>query len=288
MITQGSDNTPLEQQPTSPIEETRQDVVQPAPSTPIEQQTQLQPLTLHPLKNPTRHSRRTQLRWISLFLYTLVMLSIVVASAGVWNWLSYAAKQNVAHTTVIQLQKQSPNKSQSYLIDRAARAFMDAMLQKNWTAMWSLLAPGAQQLWQGEKDFIHFEQAKFGSLNFVSYNKSSAQIQNTWLDPDTIQSYPNVALLQVSLEATAPRGLLSAPSNIALSKGLFNNTLFALISSHGGWVVLGAGPADLYSSLLLPASPPAIKLLVPIFLYHPVSLLANPDILHHPLHVATN
>ncbi len=287
MITQGSDNTSSEQQPTSPIEETRQDVGKPAPSTPIEQQNPDQQPKLPLGKKSDRHSRTTQRRWISLFLYTLVMLSILAASAGVWNWLSHFAQQNVAPTTVLQLQKQSPNKFQSYLIDSATKDFMDAMVQKNWTAMWSLLAPGAQQLWQGEKDFIHFEQAKFGSLNFVSYNKSSAQIQNTWLDPDTIQSYPNVALLQVSLEATAPRGLLSAPSNIALSKGLFNNTLFALISSHGGWLVLVAGPADLDAPILVPASPPATKLLVPIFMYHHVSHLPTRNILDYTLTVTT-
>ena len=288
MVTQGSDKTSLEEQPTSPIEVIRQDVgQQPAPSTPLEQQSPDQQPKLPPEKKSNPHSGTTLRRWIPLFLCTLVMLGILVASAGVWNWLSLSAKQNVAPTPVARSQKLSPNKSQSYLIASAARDFMDAMLQKKWTAMWSLLAPGAQQLWQGEKDFIHFEQAKFSSLNFVSYNESSAQIQNTWLDPDTIQSYPNVALLQVSLEATAPRGLLSAPSNTALSKGLFNNTLFALISSHSAWLVLVAGPADLDAPILVPASPPATKLLVPIFMYHHVSHLPTHNILDYSLTVTT-
>ncbi len=288
MITQGSDNTSLEQQPTSPIEESRQDVgQQPAPSTPVEQQNPDQQPKLPPGKKPHRHSRTTLQRWILLLVYTLVMLGILVASVGVWNWLSHSAKLNVAPTPVAHIQELSPNKSQSYLIDSATKDFMDAMLQKNWTAMWSLLAPDAQQLWRGEKDFIHFEQAKFGSLKFVSYKESSAQIQNTWLDPDTTQSYPNVALLRVSLEAGAPRGLLSAPSNIALSKGLFNNTLFALISFHGEWLVLVAGPADLDAPILVPASPPATKLLVPIFMYHHVSHLPTQNILDFNLTVIT-
>lgn len=288
MVTQGSGNTSVEEQPTLPIEVVRQDVgQQPAPSTPIEQQNPGQQPKPPLEKKPHRHSRANLRRWIPLILCTLLMLGILVVSTGVWNWLSHSAMHNVAPTPVAQIQKQSPNKSQSYLIDGAVKNFMNAMLQKNWTAIWSLLAPGAQQLWQGEKDFIHFEQAKFGSLHFVSYNESSAQIQNTWLDPDTIQSYPNVALLQVSLEATAPHGLLSSPSNIALSNGLFNNTLFALISSHNKWLVLVAGPADLDAPILVPASPPATKLLVPIFMYHHVSHLPTQNILDYSLTVTT-
>ena len=93
---------------------------------------------------------------------------------------------------------------------------MNAMLRKDWASMWLMLSPDAQQQWQGEKDFIHFEQAKFGSLQLTSFSNSPAQMHNIWLDPDTTQIYSNVEVLHISLIASASQGLLSAPSNIAL------------------------------------------------------------------------
>src|SRR5258708_16272704 len=108
--------------------------------------------------------------------------------------------------------------------------------------MWSMLTPAAQQLWQGKKDFIHFEQAKFGSLKFITYKDTPAQIQSSWLDPDTTQVYTGVATLRVSLVAAAPRGLLTAPSRAALDNGLFNNIQFSLLPYHGGFVLVVSLP----------------------------------------------
>ena len=153
--------------------------------------------------------------------------------------------------------------------------------------MWSMLSPDAQRQWQGEKDFIHFEQTKFGSLQLTSFINSSAQKQETWLDPDTTQVYPGVEVLHISLEASAPQGLLSAPSNLALTKGLFNNTLFALVYYQFNWRVLLAGPADPDAPMLVPASPPTKKLLVPIFMYHHVSNLSVSNYLDYGLTVTT-
>ena len=164
---------------------------------------------------------------------------------------------------------------------------MNAMMHKDWSTMWSMLSPDARQLWQGEKDFIHFEQAKYGSLIFTSYGDSSAQMQYNWRDPDTTQAYSVVAILRVSLEASAPRGLLSAPSNLALSKGLFNNTLFALVPYQDKWRVLIAGPADPDAPALVPAISPMTKLLVPIFMYHHVSNAAVSNYLKYGLTVTT-
>jgi len=172
-------------------------------------------------------------------------------------------------------------------MDNTTKLFMDAMMHKDWATMWSMLSPDAQQLWLGEKDFIHFERAKFGSLIFNSFSDSFAQVYHTWRDPDTTQVYSVVAILRVSLEASAPRGLLSAPSNLALSKGLFNNTLFALVPYQNKWRVLIAGPADPDAPALVPATSPMTKLLVPIFMYHHVSNAAASNYLNYGLTVTT-
>ena len=165
--------------------------------------------------------------------------------------------------------------------------FMDAMMHKDWAAMWSMLHPDAQKSWQGETDFLHFEQAKFGSLNFISYTASTANIQQSWLDPDTTQVYPSAAIMYISLVASAPKGLLSAPSNFALDHGLFKNTLFGMTQINGAWKVLVAGPADLEAPILVPASPPAVKVLVPIFMYHHISNKPTYNALDYSLTVTT-
>ena len=62
-----------------------------------------------------------------------------------------------------------------------AHQFMEAMMHKNWSDMWSMLHPDAQQAWQGEEDFVHFEQLKFGALKFTTYKDTTARIQSSWL-----------------------------------------------------------------------------------------------------------
>lgn len=171
--------------------------------------------------------------------------------------------------------------------DTTARSFMDDMMHKNWTMMWSMLSPEAQRLWQNENDFLHFEHAKFGLLKFIRYEDGPSQVQLSWLDPDTTQIYAGAVTLRVSLEASAPPGLLSAPSNTALNHGLFNNTLLALSQEGKNWRVLVAGPADLEAPILVPTSPPVIKLLVPIFMYHHISNQPTTNALDYSLTVTT-
>ncbi len=152
------------------------------------------------------------------------------------------------------------------------KLFMTAMLRKNWPALWSMLAPEARHLWQNEQDFTHFEQAKFGELILRDYTLGTTTLNRPWLNPETGFPCASAITLPVSLQATAPPGLLTAPSNQALKQGLFQHTLFALNqNSQHRWQVLIAGPADLDAPVLAPAHPPVKQLLIPIFMYHHIS-----------------
>ncbi|GAC1658046.1 MAG: hypothetical protein NVS4B7_04410 [Ktedonobacteraceae bacterium] len=153
--------------------------------------------------------------------------------------------------------------------------------------MWHMLHPDTQQLWQGEKDFIQFEQAKFGSVRFVRYSTTEIRKTSAWRNPDTTLVYPYAEILSVSLQATVPKGILSAPSTQALTHGLFDNIVFALAQMHGVWQVLVAGPADLEAPVLVPASPPVRKLMVPIFMYHHISEHHAQDFLNYNLTVTS-
>ena len=237
------------------------------------------------LEQQGRRSYTSLLWWAPLLMFVLLLISVLSGRSAIEAWISHHVTHNQTPSPTMSVIHPQPTPTQPSLIDNTATLFMGAMLHKNWTSMWLMLSPDAQQLWQGKKDFNHFEQAKFGSLKLSAFSHSSAQMHNTWLDPDTTRVYSNVDVLYISLEASAPRGLLSAPSNVALSKGLFNNTLFALIYYQYNWRVLIAGPADPDAPILIPSSLPVTKLLVPIFMYHHVSNLPVRNYLDYGLTV---
>ncbi len=238
-------------------------------------------------KQPHRYTYTGLILWVPLLIFAMVLMSVLSERSAIEAWITHNVTRKESSTPVVQVFHSLPTPTQTSLIDNTAKRFMDAMLHKEWTAMWPMLSPDSQRLWQGEKDFIHFEQAKFGSLIFTSFIDSSAQVFHSWRDLDTTEVYSDVDVLRVSLEVSAPRGLLSTPSNIALSKGLFNNTLFAMVPYQNNWRVLVAGPADPNAPILVPASPPVTKLLVPIFMYHHVSNVPASNYLDYGLTVTT-
>ena len=244
-----------------------------------------------PFSGGKKHSRRYSrlLWWVPLVMFLLLLISVLSGRSAIEAWLSHHVVRIQAPTSVVPLIHPQSTPTQLSPIDNAANLFMKAMLHKNWTSMWLMLSPDAQQLWQGERDFVRFEQAKFASLQLISFINTSGQIYNTWLDPDTTQVYTHVEVLHISLVASAPQGLLTQPSTRALSQGLFRNMLFALVKVQSNWRVLLAGPADLDAPVLIPATPPATKLLVPIFMYHHVSNQPVSNYLNYGLTVkATN
>jgi peptidoglycan/xylan/chitin deacetylase (PgdA/CDA1 family) len=238
-------------------------------------------------KQQGRRSYSSLLWWVPLLMFAILLIGVLSRRSAIEAWISHYITHNQNPSPVVPVIHPQPSPTQLSQIDMRATLFMNAMLHKNWNSMWLMLSPYAQQLWQGEKDFIHFERAKFGPLKLTAFSDSSAQMHSTWLDPDNTQVYSNVEVLHVSLEASAPQGLLTAASNRALSKGLFKNTLFALVYYQYNWRVLLAGPADLDAPILIPSSLPVTKLLVPIFMYHHVSNLPTRNYLDYGLTVTT-
>lgn len=228
-------------------------------------------------------------RWL---LYGLSLLLIVLVVSGIFLGPTVYSQvfsprpapsselQHILHPKTVVVH--------SSAIDDAANGFMQAMLQKNWAAMWSMLAPDSQRLWKDEQDFTHFEQTKFGPLTLQSYTLSQSVKSTPWLDSDTTQVYRSAVTLQIALQAVAPPDLLTVPSNNALNQGLFKNTLFSLIQNQqGAWQVLVAGPADLDAPVLVPVKPPVTHVILPIFMYHHISSLPTHNLFDFNLTVTT-
>src|SRR6266849_7404543 len=245
MITHSLDETPgaVVEQPTQPIEPQRaspEAVVEQQPTQPIEPQCEMceeQPTLALSLKEEFAHQRasppavprrsRLKMRWLVLIpLYILLIGGGLLGRVAAVNWM--ATKSATPQSTPVFLHVRRTT-AHSSAIDSAARGFMQAMMSKDWTAMWPMLSPDAQRLFQGKQDFTRFEQAKFGDITLISFQASAAQLQQPWLDPDTTLIYPIAATLQISLEATAPKGVLTGPSMTDLDNGLFHNTLLSLV-----------------------------------------------------------
>jgi len=248
---------------------------------PLKKDFSVQQIAVPASLRPSRFRRR----WLVLVpLYLLLIGGGLIGRAAFVTWI--ATKSAAPQSTPVDLHVHH-TAAHSSAIDSAASRFMQAMMSKDWASMWSMLSPDAQRLYQGEPDFARFEQAKFGAITLIAFKASAAQLQQPWLDPDTTFIYPIAATLQVSLKATAPRGLLTGSSLAGLNNGLFHTTLLSLVPRDGQWRVAVAGPADLDAPTLVPASPPQIRLQVPVFMYHHVSNKPTYNLLDYSLTVTT-
>lgn len=233
----------------------------------------------------TRKRRRWLLPGLLAILVILAGLAVFVAPPLVRHW---STAQSTPDANLQRVLHPETSISYSTAISGTANIFMQNMQQKNWPALWSMLAPDAQHSWKDEQDFVHFEQSKFGKLSMQGYTMGQATISHPWLDPDTTQVYNSAATIPITLQAVAPSGLLTGPSERALKQGLFKQTLFAVVQDQQKtWQVLVAGPADLDAPVLVPAKAPVSHLLIPIFMYHHVSSLPAKDQFDFNLTVTT-
>lgn len=228
--------------------------------------------------------RRRLLLVMALALLLLVCLGLFVGPPLVRSWSTPATTPNAALQHVLHPALAPSN---STVISSTVDRFMSNMQQKSWSTLWGMLSPDAQKLWQGEQDFLRFEQNKFGALTLQSYSQDQIVISTPWLDPDSTHVYRSAAILHVSLLASAPAKLLTAPSQQELTQGLFKETLFALVPNGSSWQVVIAGPADLDAPVLVPAKAPVSHLIVPIYMYHHVSSLPTHNPLDYGLTVTT-
>jgi peptidoglycan/xylan/chitin deacetylase (PgdA/CDA1 family) len=220
----------------------------------------------------------------------LVVLIVLLIGGGVFAAAQLSWKGSASASSSSALQHAlhpTTSTDNSSTITNTANLFMHTMQKKNWPALWAMLSPDAQGLWKSEQDFIQFEQNKFGPLTLQSYTLGQSMTSTPWLDPNTTQVYSSAATLLIALQASAPAGLLTAPSQQDLKRGLFKRTLFTVIQHGPAWQVMIAGPADQDAPILVPAKPSVTHIILPIYMYHHVSSLPTHDQLNFGLTVTT-
>jgi peptidoglycan/xylan/chitin deacetylase (PgdA/CDA1 family) len=169
-----------------------------------------------------------------------------------------------------------------------ARRYMQAFMQQNFAALWSMLHPDTQAFWSTEVAFASFLTHKFGPVQRLAFALGKVAMAPTWIDPDTTLTYKNVAVMPVSLTLGGTAGVLSPPSVQAVSNGLFANLVFAEVKSGGLWRVLVSGPLDQEAPIIVPAQVPKVTVKVPIMMYHHVSSEPTKNALDYSLTVKTS
>lgn len=220
-------------------------------------------------------------------LYLTLLIGLIVGHSAIVGWFTSIISPTPSQSAPAALVQSHRKVVHSSPIDTATQRFMQAFMSKNWSAIWTMLAPATQNLYSGESDFLHMEQVKFGGVTFTHYKLSPTEMVQPWLDPDTTQVYAQAGVTRVSLDATSSSAYLSSLSLADLQHGLFHATQLSLIPVSGKWLVALAGPADLDAPVLVPATTPTDKLLVPIFMYHHVSNKPTYNILDYSLTVTT-
>jgi peptidoglycan/xylan/chitin deacetylase (PgdA/CDA1 family) len=155
-------------------------------------------------------------------------------------------------------------------VTETARRFLDAFLHRHFQTLWGMLHPDAQALWANAAALTDFLLEKFSALPVRSFVLGPARLVRNLVDPQTI-TYPNAAILPVSLLIAPSSSALTPPSAQAAQTGLFANLPLTEVRSAGLWRVLEAGPLDREAPLVVPANAPALKAQVPILMYHHVS-----------------
>ena len=220
-------------------------------------------------------------------LYLTLLTGLIVGHSAIVGWFTNIISPAHSQSSPAALVQSHRKVVHSSPIDTATQQFMQAFMSKNWSAIWTMLAPATQNLYSGESDFLHMEQVKFGGVTFTHYKLSPTEMVQPWLDPDTTQIYEQASVTRVSLDATSSSAYLSSLSLADLQHGLFHATQLSLIPVSGKWLVALAGPADLDAPVLVPATTATDKLLVPIFMYHHVSNKPTYNVLDYSLTVTT-
>ncbi len=197
--------------------------------------------------------------------------------------------QTVKHAT--RRQVTIPVTEQEAVIAQGQR-YMTALLQGQYDTMWSMLHPAMQAMWPDETAFAHYWQMRFQGFTLQKFILGKVTPLSSWVDPETMKRYTEVAMMPVSLTLTpqlAPDGLAPSPGAAQHANQLLQNLPFIVQPAGRGagsqWHVLNGGPVDLEAPILPPTLPTSKKLNVPILMYHHITAVPPRNILDRSLTV---
>lgn len=237
--------------------------------------------------------------WLMVGVVTILLFSVTVGT------FLFALEKTSSHVTPLRRQQAltrgapsstSTSSQDAQQVTALGQHYMNALLNGQYSTMWSLLHPQVQAMWPNESQFAHYWQTRFQGFALQHVTLGQAHRLSFWVNPETMTRYDQVETLPLSLQLSAqvPADKLSLlPSPDQDPSHLFQN--LPLIAQRtpptpgretaGHWLILSGGPADLEAPILPPLIPVSRTLTMPILMYHHITNSPTHDLLDRSLTV---
>jgi peptidoglycan/xylan/chitin deacetylase (PgdA/CDA1 family) len=152
-----------------------------------------------------------------------------------------------------------------------ANTFEDQFITRAYAWQWDELAPLDQTMWPSAAARTAMLTRKFAHASLERVTVGSPTLETTWTAPEN----PSVNAERVwsfPLRVTFAEPAALRPAGVA---ALFSMTSLQITidPASGSAEILGEGPESIDAPILLPASIPAVRLEVPILMYHLVDAI---------------
>jgi peptidoglycan/xylan/chitin deacetylase (PgdA/CDA1 family) len=147
-----------------------------------------------------------------------------------------------------------------------ARTFEDQFVARDYEAQWGELAPQAQALWPSDAARTAMLTRKFARAAVARVSIGNPTFESTWTPPeDPTTHVENVWQFRAVVLFADPSAL--RPAGVA---ALYAMTPLEVSTApiSGAAELVGEGPEAIDAPILIPESIPAVKLDVPILMYH--------------------
>jgi len=238
-----------------------------------------------PIARPPRPSIKRP--WPVVIIPTVCLL--LGLAAGLWNGpalvtditATFTNTHPVKHVHATDTANTSVPVAFQQGTETIAHHYMAALLNHQYTTMWSLLHPQVQAIWPSETAFITYWQKRYQGYTLQHFTLGAVHWLPNWVNPETMREYKHVLSVPVSLVLAPDQTILSqplAPPEDLHPAQVMQNLPFIVqrVVSPGkgvpdSWLVLNGGPGDLEAPILPPTQPPYTTVRVPILMYHHIS-----------------
>jgi peptidoglycan/xylan/chitin deacetylase (PgdA/CDA1 family) len=235
------------------------------------------------LNRPEITAAQRYIFMVSLFIIILAILNappLPILSANPGKPVNAIAINVPLSSSVHQQTRPSRKELKMLEVQSIAQEYMQALLDQQYSLMWSLLHPQVQAKWPNERAFETFWQTRFKEYTLQGFKLGNMHELPYWVDPETMIQYTQLEEIPVSLKLIPKvksfQGSPLPPEDLHPSQ-LFQNLPIImqytgnLYDKRGNWFILDGGPADLEAPILPPITPINKIIQVPILMYHHIS-----------------
>jgi peptidoglycan/xylan/chitin deacetylase (PgdA/CDA1 family) len=226
-------------------------------------------------------------------LFCVIGSTYVLASRNALSRSQNGSSRAISQRRKLKLKQITPTDTpaeDAQEVTALGQQYMNALLNQQYSIMWSLLHPQVQAAWPDETSFSNYWQRRFQGFTLQNFTLGQAHSLSFWVNPETMTRYNQVEVLPISLQLSAqvPADQISRlPTPDQHASQLFQN--LPLIAQRATpqtgraipeqWLILSGGPADLEAPILPPITPVSKTITMPILMYHHITNIPTHDLL---------